>query len=91
MSIFVVIQRVGREANRSSLGLTDFMRGKLVEKLLDLERQIKRNSERYDMITNYTPEASRVVMRLIRVQLELYMHCSLGQSMGYLNAQPLHT
>jgi hypothetical protein len=44
VSIFVVIQRVGREANRSSLGLTDFMRGKLVEKLLDLERQIKRNS-----------------------------------------------
>jgi hypothetical protein len=37
VSIFVVIQRVGREANRSSLGLTDFM-------LLDLERQIKRNS-----------------------------------------------
>ncbi|KAL1792662.1 hypothetical protein ACET3X_009169 [Alternaria dauci] len=26
------------------LGLTDFMRGKLIEKLLDLERQIKRNS-----------------------------------------------
>ncbi|KNG51773.1 hypothetical protein TW65_01170 [Stemphylium lycopersici] len=26
------------------LGLTDFMRGKMVEKLMDLERQIKRNS-----------------------------------------------